>query len=81
MSRKDINVIILHKRIKSRDVVFDELSSWHVESKTLQVEEFEESQIQERRDKPQESIELSGPSISSPSTPAKEVIGLGIEDK
>ena len=29
----------------SRDVVFDELSSWYIESKTLQVEGFEESQI------------------------------------
>ena len=35
----------------SRDVVFDELSSWYVEFKTLQVEEFEESQIQQRHEK------------------------------
>ena len=35
----------------SRDVVFYELSSWYVESKTLQVEEFEESQIQQRHEK------------------------------
>ena len=53
--------------------MFDELSSWYVESKTLQVEEFEESQIQQRHEKTQESIELSGPSISSPSTSTKEV--------
>ena len=57
----------------SRDVVFDELSSWYIESKTLQVEEFEDSQVPQRHEKPQESIELSGPSISSPSTSTKAV--------
>ena len=53
--------------------MFDELSSWYIESKTLRVEEFEQSQVPQRHEKPQESIELSGPSISSPSTSTKVV--------
>ena len=57
----------------SRHVVVNELSSWYIDSKTSQVEEFEEIQILQRHEKPQESIELSRPSISSPSTSTKEV--------
>jgi hypothetical protein len=66
------NAITKELRV-SRDVVFDELLSWYVECKTLQVEEIDAGQMPQKSERLQESIELSGPSVSSPSTSTKEV--------
>ena len=58
----------------SRDVVFDEMASWYVQSNSLHVEELiVDENRKEYQEKSQESINLSGPCTSSPSTSIKEV--------
>ena len=49
----------------SRDVVFDELVSWHENPNKLQIHEFEERKEPEIQELSQESISLSGPENSS----------------
>ena len=57
----------------SRDVIFDELASWFLNPSKLQIEEFKEFAKTENVEESQESSDISGPNVCTPSSSRVEL--------